>query len=202
MTYEFGDRVRMRRRPEWGIGAITRVETVPVKGQPTQRLTVRFPNAGLKTLSGDVADLERVQAESISEDVPVDRIAGIDRIAKDEMLAGLADRKLKEVMIAIPEPCRDPFRTLEARVEATAALYRFDQGGGSLIDWAVAQTGLDDPLSRFNRHELEEHFSRWASERDAHLHKLLREARESGLSIDPLLSKAPSPAKAAARRAR
>ncbi|MDG2422913.1 MAG: DUF3553 domain-containing protein [Phycisphaerales bacterium] len=202
VTFEFGDRVRMTQRPEWGVGAITRVENVPIKGEMTQSLTVRFPNAGMKTLNGSVAKLERVEAEQSAEEPRVDRISGIDRIAEDEMLAGLADRKLKEVMLAIPEQCSDPFRTLESRLQSTLDLFRFDQGGRGLMDWSVAQTGLDDPLSRFNRLELEQHFERWACERDAHLNKLLREARESGLQMDALLAKAPPAAVAATRRGR
>ncbi len=200
--YEFGDRVRLIPRPEWGIGSVTRVETVPVKGEPTQRLTVRFPNAGLKILKAEVAQLERIEAEAVSEDAPVDRISSIDRIAEDEMMAGLADRKLKEVMLAMPEACRDPFRTIEARVQSTLDLYRFDQCGRGLMEWAVIQTGLDDPLSRFNRHELEQHYDRWACERDAHLNKLLREAREAGVNVDSLVSAAQGGAKTAARRGR
>ena len=202
VTFEFGDRVRMTQRPEWGIGAITRVENVPMKGEMTQSLTVRFPNAGMKTLNGSVAKLERVEADEVSQEPKVDRISGIDRIAEDEMLAGLADRKLKEVMLAIPDQCADPFRTIEARLQSTLDLYRFDQGGRGLMDWAVAQTGLDDPLSRFNRHELEQHFTRWACERDAHLNKLLREAREAGIQADSLIAKAPPAAMSAARRGR
>ena len=201
-TYEFGDRVRMVKSPEWGVGAVTRVETVPVKGLPTQRLTIRFPNAGLKTLNGEIAELERVEAEAPIAEVRVDRIASIDRIAEDEMMAPLASRRLLEVMLAIPESCRDPFVTLEARITATLDLYRFDNGGRGLMDWAVIQTGLDDPLSRFNRHELEEHYSRWSGERDAHLQKLLRDARESGLNVDRLLAEAKASAKTAVRRSR
>jgi hypothetical protein len=202
VEFEFGDRVRHSNRPEWGIGAVTQVKIVPVRGQPTQELTIRFPNAGLKTLNGDVAALEPLKVETVTEAPREDRISGIDRIAKDEMLAGLASRKLIEVMVAIPEPCRDPFRTLENRIESTLALFQFDNGGKGLIDWAVTQTGLDDPLSRFNRLELEQHFHRWTCERDAQLHKLLREAREAGLNADRLLSQAPAAARAAVRRGR
>ena len=202
IQYEFGDRVRLVPRPEWGIGSVTRVETVPVEGKPTQRLTVRFPNAGLKTLKAEVAQLERIEAEAVTEDTPVDRISSIDKIAEDEMMAGLADRKLKEVMLAMPEACRDPFRTIEARVQSTLDLYRFDQGGRGLMEWAVIQTGLDDPLSRFNRHELEQHYNRWACERDSHLNKLLREAREAGVNVDSLVSAAKGGVKTAVRRGR
>lgn len=132
----------------------------------------------------------------------MDRISSIDRIAQDEMMAGLADRKLKEVMLAIPEACRDPFRTVESRIQSTLDLFRFDQGGRGLMEWAVIQTGLDDPLSRFNRHELEQHYNRWSCERDSHLNKLLREAREAGINVDSMLAAAGGNAKSAARRGR
>ena len=200
VEYEFGDRVQLVQRPEWGIGSITRVENVPVNGEPARRLTIRFPNAGLKTLNAEVAHLEKIDAREVLEERPVDRISSIDRIAEDEMMAGLADRKLKEVMLAIPESCRDPFRTIEARIKSTLELYRFDQGGKGLMDWSVIQTGLDDPLSRFNRHELEQHYSRWSCERDAHLNKLLQEAREARLDVESLFSTASGGAKTVLRR--
>ena len=89
-------------------------------------------------------------------------------------MAPLASRKLQEVMLAIPERCRDPFRSVESRIQSALELYRYDNGGRGLVDWAVAQTGLDDPLSRFNRHELEAHFSRWSSERWIQSHRLAK----------------------------
>ncbi len=88
-----------------------------------------------------------------------------------------------EVMAKIPEVCTDPFRTLDQRVAATLLLYRFSDTGGSLIDWAAAQTGLKDPLSRFNRHELERFFKRFAHHRDEHLKKLVLELKKK----DPAL---------------
>jgi hypothetical protein len=88
-----------------------------------------------------------------------------------------------EVMARIPEPCTDPFKTLDQRLAATLLLYRFSDTGGSLIDWAAAQTGLKDPLSRFNRHELERFFKRFAHARDEHLKKLVLELKKK----DPAL---------------
>ena len=69
------------------------------------------------------------------------------------------------------------------------------QNGGfvtSHTPWAVAQTGMDDPLSRFNRHELEQFYERWMWERDRHLVKILDEARKSNEPVDDLISKAPN----------
>lgn len=192
-SVEFGDQVRHLERPEWGVGSVSKVEVTPLEGKPTQRITVRFPNAGIKVLNGEAARLERVAQDPISDAhaASADSIEAIDRMGEDDMLASMASRKLTELMTAIPEPCRDPFRSLEDRIRSTLDLYRFDSGGKGLIGWAVMQTGLDDPLARFNRHELEEHFRRWSHEREQHLRKLLHEAREHSLDLKPLVADSP-----------
>ena len=62
------------------------------------------------------------------------------------------------------------------------------------------QTGLDDPLTRFNRHELEEHYKRWSHEREQHLKRLLQEAASSTINLEPLLAKAPDVARRTLQR--
>ncbi|MCH2149038.1 MAG: DUF3553 domain-containing protein [Phycisphaerales bacterium] len=192
-SIEFGDQVRHPDRPEWGVGSVAKVDVTPVEGKPTQRVTVRFPNAGIKVLNAAAAGLERVEAEVVEDQFSVspDSIDAIDRMRDDELLAPVASRKLTEIMLAIPEPCRDPFSSLEDRIRATLELYRFDDGGKGLIGWAVMQTGLNDPLSRFNRHELEEHFRRWSHEREQHLRKLLSEARDGSVDVGAIAADAP-----------
>jgi hypothetical protein len=190
---EFGDQVRHPERPEWGVGSVAKVDVTPVEGKPTQRVTVRFPNAGIKVLHTSAARLERVELEAVVEDSTVSPncIEALDRMCEDELLAPVASRRLTEIMLAIPEPCRDPFRSLEDRIRSTLGLYRFDAGAKGLIGWAVMQTGLDDPLSRFNRHELEEHFRRWSHDREQHLRKLLSEARDASLDVGAIAEGAP-----------
>ena len=39
--FEFGDRVRHARRPEWGIGSIVKTQDTVFGGNPGQRLSVR-----------------------------------------------------------------------------------------------------------------------------------------------------------------
>ena len=51
---------------------------------------------------------------------------------------------------------------------------------------------MDDPLSRFNRHELEQFYERWMWERDRYLVKILDEARKSNEPVDDLVAKAPN----------
>src|SRR5690606_10247777 len=49
---------------------------------------------------------------------------------------------------SLPEAMTDPFANLARRLDATLDSYRFNTTARSLIDWAVVQTGLDDPLSK------------------------------------------------------
>ena len=199
---EFGDQVRHLDRPEWGVGSVSKVESTSVEGEPAQRITARFANAGIKVLNSSGARLERLEANIASQETGTcrDQFDEIDRMSKDDLLAPIASRKLAELMLAIPEPCRDPFRSLEDRIRSTVELYRFDNGGKGLIGWAVMQTGLDDPLARFNRHELEEHFKRWSHEREQFLRKLMNEARDSSIDLDAILDATPNGAAAHLRR--
>ena len=62
-----GDRVRHAARPEWGIGTVVKVEAAngaAVNGHTPQRISVRFPNAGTKTLIAGRAELVRVDANA------------------------------------------------------------------------------------------------------------------------------------------
>lgn len=203
VRWSFGDRVRIPSKPEWGIGSVTRVASACVKGEPCWTLTVRFPNAGIKTLNTSVAMLERVEETTdagAGEAAVV--IAEAEMTAGDELFGPMAKRRVEALMVVLPEPCRDPFRSLAARVTLTLELYRFDDSNRGLVDWAVAQTGLDDPLSQFNRQELETHFRKWSEERDQHLAKLVREAKFKGEPVDRELARGPAAARTAAARTR
>lgn len=198
--FEFGDRVRHTRRPEWGVGSVVKAEEISQNGRAAQRVSVRFPNAGLKTLSTAQAELERVAAETEGAAVAADSVADWQELENAEWLAPIARRKVGESMVAITANARDPFSSLRERLTVTLDLYRFERTGRSLVDWAVAQSGLDDPLSRFTRHELELMFDQWASGREEHLAKLLAEARSDRRLIDELLRSAPPGAREAVRR--
>lgn len=201
-SLEFGDQVRHVDRPEWGVGSVAKVEVMAENGTTSQRLTIRFPNAGIKVLDSVGANLERIDPTpaGLDEGASPEMIDQIDRMSEDDLLAPVATRKLTEIMVAIPEPCRDPFRSLADRIESTLALWRFDDGGRGLNDWAVMQTGLDDPLARFNRHELEEHFKRWSHEREQHLRRLIFEASDDSIDIGSLIAAASPEAQRVARR--
>ncbi len=200
--FEFGQEVRHPKCPEWGVGSVVKAEVVTVNGRNAQRLSVRFPGAGVKTLNTAYAKLEHVISEGPAESECVDesQVDVWDKISESQWLAPVAQKKIEEAMIVLPEQARDPFARLEQRLAFTLGLYRFDRTGRGLIDWAVAQTGMKDPLTRFNRHQLEQYFDRWAFERDAHLGRLLQGTGPDRAAIEDLLAKAPRAARDAVRK--
>ncbi len=199
----FGDRVRHPGRPEWGIGTIIKVEPLPVNGHTTQRLSIRFPNAGMKTLIEEQANLQRMSEskDPLFGDESEPSARAWDRYTEDDWISPIARKKVFEALIALPQDVRDPFLSLQKRLHLTLRLYRFDKSGKGLIDWAVAQTGIDDPLTRFSRQDLEQHFARYAGERDSHLGRLLQEARGDMSVINAALENTPPAARDAIRRA-
>lgn len=201
IKFEFGDSVRHARRPEWGIGSIVKVEDMAINGNASQRLSIRFSNAGLKKLNAAKAELEIVNDTSGSTSYTQhNSIRELDRMGESEWLAPLAQRKIEEIMVSMPPEIQDVFNSLRYRLEFTLNLYRFDRSGRGLIDWAVAQSRLDDPLSRFNRHVLEGLFDRWARERDICLGKLLKEARRQPDLLKSVLVDVPPAAREAFNR--
>lgn len=170
-----GDSVVHASRPEWGAGEVLGVEPFRQDGKAFQRLTIKFSRVGTKTISTafaelrSAADMPRMPASSV---IP-------EGEAEADPIAQLADRaSVEQLMTTLPDRATDPFSGLKSRLAATLELYRFDGGGGSLLDWAAVQTGLKDPLSRFNRHELEGWFARFKIELDTHLRKLVRDVRK------------------------
>jgi hypothetical protein len=158
--------VKHRQRPEWGSGSVTRVEPLTRAGTRDQRLWIKFANAGLKTLLASAADSE------------------------GGWLGQIAQKKPEQAMSELPPNATDPFITPERRLKNLLGLYRFDSSA-KLIDWAVVQSGLDDPLSRFNRIELEAFYKNWSLERDLTLHRLVSEFRRRREPVDALLADAP-----------
>jgi hypothetical protein len=202
-----GDKVRHRQRPEWGIGSVTKTELLTRQGSRDQRLWIRFANAGLKTMLASVADLERLDAAAAApagqsgSKAPFQPGASIEEtlVAREAAqeggwLGAIAKKRPEDAMVGLPASASDPFLPFAKRAEIVLGLYRFQPTGGKLIDWAVAQSGLDDPLARFNRHELEVFFERWTFERDLALVRLAQEARlssESSAELERRVAAAP-----------
>lgn len=195
IEFKFGDRLVHSTRPEWGEGVVTAAQSIVENGKPCQRLTIRFERAGLKTISTAFAELRPAE-----EHPSVEAAAGAAS-GDTGWLSQLEAGDLNERMAKLPEATRDPFATLAARLRATLALFRFSEQGSALLDWAAMQTGLKDPLARFNRHELEQLFKRFAMERDSQLKKLLQEARKyPSAEIERAKAEAPPAARDALRK--
>lgn len=185
-----GDRVIHPQKPEWGVGSITAAQAAIQDGRRCQRLTVRFENGGLKTVSTAFAKLKTAAAGSKAAESP----AGT-------WLDQLENTDPKQSLVTLPDAATDPFATTDARLLATLDLYRFSDSGGSLLAWASAQTGLSDPLSRLNRHELEDSFQRFRVALDRHLADLLGKCRREGVQVDHLTQNATPEARQALQRA-
>lgn len=181
--FALGDRVVHTAKPEWGHGTVATASAITVDGKPTQRLQIRFDTAGLKTLitahapithvasTGSTQAQAQAQASHAASAPPVPaRPVAID-VPEDPIEA-------KAHLRRIPENAADPFASPLQRLEATLKAYRFEPNGPGLIQWAVAQTGLPDPLSRFSRHELEEVFRQHTAALDTHLRALVKEVRD------------------------
>jgi hypothetical protein len=173
MLQEFknGDWVLHSNKPEWGAGQILAAEGHLQEGKRCQRLSIRFDRGGLKTLTTLYADLRPSApggASAFAEPKPDDDIAHQFDL-----------KNLAESLVGLPEAVTDPFTSLPKRVEATLGLFKYTGMGASLLDWATAQTGLRDPLSSFNRHELEEHFQRFRTNAFAHLRRVTADLRRA-----------------------
>lgn len=173
--WNYGDRVLHAKRPEWGAGLVTAAVKDVQDGRPCQRLTIRFDRAGIKTISTALADLE---AAPEGYEPPLSAATGGGADQDSEWLAKLSGTSVQDRLNKLPDACTDPFTTGAARLKATLDLYRFTDSGGSLLDWAAAQSGMKDPMSKFNRHELEVLFQKFAFTRDEHLKKLVLEMKK------------------------
>ncbi len=163
--WAFGDRVVHAGRPEWGVGVVTSAHAERHEGRSCQKLVIRFDHGGLKTISTAHADL-RPEGE-----LPM--LAAADHAKpEDDPFMAPSGPSSKEIMLRLPDAATDPFSTARARLLASLTLYRFGDQPGALLEWAVAQCGLKDPMTRFNRHELEELFRRWVQIRDEHFREM------------------------------
>ncbi len=186
VTYTQGMQIRHRQRPEWGVGVISRTEPLTRAGLRDQRLWIKFGAAGLKTLLASAADLEVVEGTGAAEHT----FAARESASDGGWLGQITKRRPEQAMSELLPEATDPFLTAERRLRVLLSLYRFD-GQAKLIDWAVAQSGLDDPLSRFNRTELEAFYKEWSQERDVALKRLVSDFRRQRQPYEALLTDAP-----------
>jgi len=171
-----GDRVVHAGQPEWGVGIVSTSSMGDHEGVPCQRLVIRFDRAGLKTVSTAFAKIEAAGDRVGTVPEKESNLAQSQGEANPILKATV--REVMQIMTTIPDAARDPFATPGQRLKATLSLYRFTDSGGPLIDWAVMQSGLSDPLTKFTRHELEDFFGFFEKILWKHLGKMVREARD------------------------
>ena len=92
-------------------------------------------------------------------------------------LGALQQDRSAEELSHLPDSLTDPFANLANRLAAVCDSFRFSTEARSLTAWAVAQTGMADPLTKYSRQELEEAFGRYAHKRQMHLQDLVRQIK-------------------------
>ncbi len=199
--FKQGDIVVHARRPEWGDGIVDQATTTKHEGRTAQRLIVRFAHRGRVTVNTAVAAIQSKDQEELMASTSASAISS--GTAGPGWLESLTKEDTRELW-TLPEAMTDPFSGMAERLRATLDSYRFRADARGLIEWAVAQSGLTDPLSKHNRHELEQAFVRFARDRDRHLGELVRLAKKQNRR--PLLEQlikdmAGSPARHALERA-
>lgn len=178
--FAVGDMVIHTRRREWGHGVVDEAVDIAHEGQTAQRLIVRFTHHGRVALNTGVAPLVSKDAADTMREQPASSMSA-SADGPGGWLAALEGKQQKGGELQrLPDELNDPFRTLEQRIEATLSTHRFTTEPRSLLEWAVAQTGLDDPMSKYTRHELEQGFEWYCRDRDLHLRELVRQAKQSG----------------------
>jgi len=220
-----GDRVRHPGRPEWGEGRVETAQAQAHQGKPAQRVVVTFANHGRVTLNTAYAPLQTVATEASepsADATPPASTPGPGPTAPERPDAPRPPRSrgwLAEVerqktaaatgkphhdLAELPEATTDPFRSLAARLRATLELFRFDDSPRGLMDWAIAQSGLNDPLAEYARHELEQQFQTFARARQSHLRELLITAKRKGEmpAVDQMAAQLPQPLQAVLKRNR
>lgn len=197
-----GDVVAHPRRPEWGSGVVKQAQAITHEGQDAQRLAVDFANQGRVVINTAIAPLTRADSARSGQDSDhkgsedMTRLLGSTATGTSRTqgsnagtgssgggwLAQLerASGQSRHELWGLPHAMTDPFETLTKRLEATLDSYKFSTEPRSLIDWAVIQTGLNDPLSKYTRSELEQAFPRFARDRDEHLKDLVRQIKRKG----------------------
>lgn len=191
VQFSNGDVVVHTRRPEWGDGVVDRAITVEHEGKAAQRLVIRFSNQGLVTLNTGVAPLIRKDASTMASTTTTSTTptSSSSRPAFGKpgagWLGGLGEKRAGEELYKLSDAMTDPFASHARRLQATLDSYRFGTDGRDprlLLDWAVAQTGLNDPLTKYSRPELEQAFPRFNRDRENHLFELVRGMKRSGES--------------------
>jgi hypothetical protein len=177
--FTLGEKIVHARRPEWGEGVVDHATTISHDGKSAQRLIIRFANQGLVTLNTAVAEVVRKDA---ADAMASSQTANSSSLT-NAWLSESTRKNPAEALGALPDAMSDPFASLPKRLQATLESFKYNptqrnaklpSDPRKLFDWAMAQTKLADPLSKYTRHELEEGYVRFTRNRDQHLRELVR----------------------------
>lgn len=170
--YQQGDVVTHPRRPEWGQGVVKTAQAIVHEGSAAQRLSIEFANHGRVVINTAVAPLApKGYKQTMGSSIAASR-GWLDQLERSNSNS----HELWE----LPEALTDVFSSDLQRLTATLDSYKFTTEPRPLIDWAVIQTGMNDPLTKYTRHDLEQAFARFARNRDQHLKELIRQLKRNG----------------------
>ncbi len=192
--YQQGDVVEHSRRPEWGEGSVVSATAITHEGKAAQRLVIRFRHKGKVTVNTAVAELTTIEKRrDPDEDKELtpptkNRSQNTSQFKStatsgDGWLGQISQRNKNEFeneLWQLPEPLTDPFLPITTRLKATLETFQYTTNPRSLLDWACSQTGLDDPMSKYTRHELELGYERFGVERERHLKNLIKQLKAKG----------------------
>eukprot|EP00752_Nemacystus_decipiens_P016707 g14945.t1 len=194
--FKVGDKVAHPKKPEWGTGVVVDARPATHEGIEAQRLRIDFANKRNTTLNTAIAPL--VSGEQINNTyTPTPKGLGQDMSMSTNTSkpgAGWLDELEgksggKRELWDIPDACDDAFSSDEQQLDACLDTFKYSTDPGPLFQWAVVQTGLDDPLTKYTRVELEQAFPRYTRDRDNRLFELVRQMKRNGY-LDLLRKKA------------
>ena len=188
LTFSIGDEVVHPRRPEWGKGIVRQAAAILHSGVRAQRLTVDFVNKGRAIINTAVAPLiAKGNTSAMSSITSNTASSGSTRGASGGLSEGTpggsggwlaqlerqaSGRSEQHELWELPDSMTDPFLSDKQRLINTLESYRFSTEPRALLEWAVQQTGLDDPLTKYTRQQLEQAFPRFERDRNNHLKDL------------------------------
>lgn len=185
--FNVGDKVAHPKKPEWGTGVVVDAQPATHDGVAAQRLRIDFANKRNTTLNTAIAPL--VSGEQINPNsTPPPKGLGQEMSMSTNTSkpgAGWLDELEgsnggKRELWDIPDACDDAFSSDEQQLDACLDTFKYSTDPGPLFQWAVVQTGLDDPLTKYTRVELEQAFPRYTRDRDNRLFELVRMMKRSG----------------------
>jgi len=187
-SFSRGDVVVHTGRPMWGDGIVDSVVNIIHDGKAAQRLIVKFSNEGRVTLNTAVAPLVSKEAVIAMNHQSNPRFSPSSSAASAPLTGGgggngdwlSAFEKKEHELHRLPDALNDPFMSLSDRIDVTLNTYQYSKDSRMLIEWAIVQTGLSDPMTKYTRHELEVGFDRYARDRDVALRDLLRQLKQQG----------------------